>query len=56
MPHSYANGRVVRDLRQRLFRGAAAPPWRQASVGKINGAAAELLRLDTARLSQTGGQ
>lgn len=56
VPHSYANGRVVRDLRQRLFRAAAAPAWRQASVGKINAAAAELLRLDTARLSRTGGQ
>ena len=56
VPHSYANGRVVRDLSRRLFRGAAAPAWRQASVARINSAAAELLRRDTARLTKAGGR
>jgi hypothetical protein len=50
VPHSYANGRVVRDLRARLFPGAVnAPAWRDASVESINAAAAALLRDDIVR-------
>jgi len=56
VPHSYANGRVVHDLSRRLFHGGAAPAWREASVARINAAAAELLRRDTARLTQAGGR
>jgi hypothetical protein len=48
VPHSYANGRVVRDLAARLFpRSAAAPAWRSAPPGRINAAARALLREDT---------
>ena len=51
VPHSYANRRVVQDLGRRLFPDATgAPVWRGASVERINGAAADLLREDTARL------
>jgi hypothetical protein len=50
VPHSFANGRVVHDLRARLFPGAANPPsWRDASVESINAAAAALLREDIVR-------
>jgi hypothetical protein len=53
VPHSYANGRVVRDLGARLFPHAAGPPmWRAASVERINAAAGALLRDDTARLAR----
>lgn len=53
VPHSFANGRVVADLRARLFGSGGAPPrWRDASVDRINAAAAELLKGDTQRLSQ----
>lgn len=51
VPHSFANGRVVEDLGQRLFssRGTGAPKWRDVSVERINAAAALLLREDTER-------
>jgi hypothetical protein len=53
VPHSHANGRVVRDLAARLFPAPTGPPaWREVSVGRINAAAAELLRDDTARLDR----
>jgi hypothetical protein len=55
VPHSYANGRLVRDLRRRLFPGAS-PDWHRAGVRRINSAAAALLREDTARLRRTGGR
>ena len=50
VPHSYANGRVVHDLGARLFPGAA-PVWGDATVARINAAAAELLRENTAKLA-----
>jgi hypothetical protein len=51
-PHSYANGRVVRDLAGRLFPAASGPPaWREAPVERINAAAVALLRANTDRLS-----
>jgi hypothetical protein len=56
VPHSYANGRLVRDLRPRLFPGASTPDWHRAGVRRINSAAAALLREDTARLCRTGGR
>jgi hypothetical protein len=50
VPHSYANGRVVRGLAARLFADStAAPAWRTAPPERINRAARELLREDTAR-------
>jgi hypothetical protein len=50
VPHSYANGRVVRGLAARLFAdSAAAPAWRTAPPERINEAARRLLREDTAR-------
>jgi hypothetical protein len=53
VPHSYANGRVVRDMRQRLYPDVSeAPGWRKASVERINAAATALLREDTARLEE----
>jgi len=53
VPHSFANGQVVRDLSERLYPGAAGvPAWREASIERINGAAADLLREDTARLER----
>jgi hypothetical protein len=52
VPHSHANGRVVRDLAARLFPGATgAPTWRNESLERINAAAAALLREDTGRLT-----
>ena len=56
VPHSYANGRLVRDLRRRLFPGASTPDWSRAGVRQINTAAAKLLREDTARLRRTGAR
>jgi hypothetical protein len=54
VPHSYANGRVVRNLGKRLNPDASnAPVWRDASIERINAAAADLLRDDTARLEKT---
>jgi hypothetical protein len=56
VPHSYANGRVVRHLGQRLFPGSTgAPAWRAVSRERINTAAADLLREDTARLKGSAG-
>lgn len=59
VPHSYANGRVARELAGRLFpdAGAAAgtPEWSRASVERINRAASELLREDTARRIAAAG-
>jgi len=53
VPHSYANGRAVDAMGQRLFPGTAgAPVWRRASAGQINSAASALLRQDTARLAK----
>jgi hypothetical protein len=53
VPHSYANGRVVRDIEKRLYPDASkAPVWRDASIERINAAAADLLRDDTARLEK----
>jgi hypothetical protein len=50
VPHSLANGRVIKDLGQRLFPARTnAPTWRDASVERINAAAADLLREDSAR-------
>lgn len=50
VPHSFANGRAVKDLGQRLFPGGTgAPAWHDVSVERINAAAALLLREDTAR-------
>jgi hypothetical protein len=52
VPHSYANGRVVREMGKRLLPGALnAPVWRDASIERINAAATGLLREDTARLA-----
>jgi len=56
VPHSYANGRVVRDLAGRLGTGGAAPVWRDVPVGRINEAAEALLREETARLAAAGGK
>ena len=51
VPHSHANGRVVRDMSKRLFPVPSnAPAWRNASIERINTAAGDLLREDTARL------
>jgi hypothetical protein len=56
VPHSYANGRVVRDMEKRLYPGASkAPVWRDASIERINATAADLLRDDTARLEKARG-
>jgi hypothetical protein len=53
VPHSYANGRVVRDLRARLGAGAdATTGWAAVPVERINAAAAALLQEDTARLER----
>jgi hypothetical protein len=53
VPHSYANGRVVQDMGKRLFPGATpTPPWHDAGVERINAAAADLLREETARLQK----
>ena len=50
VPHSFANRRALEDLARRLFpSGTDATPWRNASVERINAAAADLLREDTAR-------
>ena len=50
VPHAYANGRVIHDLRARLFPGGAdAPSWREVPVERLNAAAAALLREDIAR-------
>jgi hypothetical protein len=50
VPHSLANGRVIKDLGKRLFPAESnAPIWRDASVERINAAAADLLREDSAR-------
>jgi hypothetical protein len=55
VPHSYANGRVVRGLASRLFPDSAgAPRWRAAPVERINQDARELLRADTERLESAG--
>jgi hypothetical protein len=51
VPHSHANGRVVRELRAQLFGGDAAAPWPQASVERINAVAKKLLEDDTQRLT-----
>jgi hypothetical protein len=51
VPHSYANGRVVRDMRLRLGPGAGAVTgWPGIAVERINAAAVSLLREDSARL------
>ncbi len=51
VPHSYANGRVVRDMAKRLSLDPVdAPLWRNAGIDRINAAAAALLKQDTARL------
>jgi hypothetical protein len=56
VPHSYANGQVVRHLGQRLFPGSTGTPaWRAASRERINTAAADLLREDSARLKGSEG-
>jgi len=55
VPHSHANGRVVRDMGKRLYPVASkAPAWRDVSIERINAAAADLLRDDTARLEGGG--
>ena len=54
VPHSYANGRVVRELQNRLGPGAtSAPGRRRVSVARINAAAADLLKQETKRLERT---
>ena len=52
VPHSYANGRVVRDMRASLFPDAAEPAWGEVAVGRINAAAIALLRADSRRLER----
>ncbi len=53
VPHSFANGRVVRDMRARLFSGAdGEPDWREVPVERIKTAAADLLREDSRRLAR----
>jgi hypothetical protein len=52
VPHSHANGRVVRELRAQLFGGDAAKPWTQASAQRINEVAKKLLDDDTQRLAK----
>ncbi|MEO8200674.1 MAG: hypothetical protein ABI679_09160 [Gemmatimonadota bacterium] len=52
VPHSYANGRVVRDLMKRVPFQGTRPAWRGVSVDRINKVAATLLREDTARLEK----
>jgi len=56
VPHSFANGRLVRDMARRLF-PARTPPfaWQSVPVAKINATAAALLREDNARLMRTAG-
>ncbi|MEP6731933.1 MAG: hypothetical protein ABJE10_14895 [bacterium] len=50
VPHSFANGRVVRDMAARLSPGKSDQPrWRDVSVERINAAAAALLREDSAK-------
>lgn len=52
VPHSYANGRVTRDLSTRLTLTGQPPRWRDAGVDRINGAAAALLREETVKLER----
>ena len=55
VPHSFANGRLVHDLSQRLFpAGTKCCPWTAVPVTSINAAAVQLLREDSARLVHTG--
>jgi hypothetical protein len=55
VPHSYANARVVREMGRRLLPAAPkTPAWREVSIERINRAAAEMLREDTARLERAG--
>ena len=57
VPHSYANGRVMRDMGKRMNPGTAtAPAWREVSIERIHAAAADLLREDTARLEKSQGR
>lgn len=52
VPHSYANGQVVRRIGQRLFPGSTGTPaWGSAARERINDAAADLLREDSERLT-----
>ena len=52
VPHSYANGRAVRDLAAALAAPSGGPPvWREVPGAKINAAARDLLRADTRRLA-----
>jgi hypothetical protein len=55
VPHSLANGRVIKGLGLRLFPAeGSAPAWRDASVERVNAAAADLLREDSARREAAG--
>ena len=57
VPHSYANGRVVRDLAGRLGAGTGGvPAWRDMPVERINSAARGLLVEETERLTAAGGK
>lgn len=52
VPHSYANGRVIHDLRARLFPGTSdSPSWRNTPVEAVNAAASALLTEDNLRRS-----
>jgi hypothetical protein len=48
IPHSYANARVMRVLQSRLFPSGSPSPWIEVAAERINAAASELLREDTA--------
>lgn len=53
IPHSYANQRVVTDMRLRLIDDDSRSDWGSVGVDQINAAAKELLEYDSrARLSQ----
>jgi hypothetical protein len=52
VPHSYANGRVVRDMASRLGLADAETRWREVEPARINSAAAELLLADSDRLKR----
>jgi hypothetical protein len=52
VPHSYANGRVVRDMASRIGLADAEPRWRDVEPSRINSAATELLLADSDRLKR----
>jgi hypothetical protein len=49
IPHSYANGRVIRDMAGRLFPGATTFPWSTIALDRIRSTAVALLREDSTR-------